>query len=178
MTTAGSDTLLVEHARSGSAASLEALYVRHADRLFTIARRLTGSSADAEDALHDLFVGLPELLRRYEERGRLDQWLTGVLVRLVLTRSRTTRRQEAIAAREAVIDRELQQPVGDPWTTVDLERALAALPDALRGVFVLRQIEGYTHDDIAALLGISSAASRVRYFRALRQLRLLLEPGS
>jgi RNA polymerase sigma-70 factor (ECF subfamily) len=172
---ASPDEVLVVRARTGEPEALAALYARYADPLYTLALRLAGAPADAEDALHDLFVGLPELLRRYDERGRLESWLKGVIARLVLVERRTARRREDLVARAA--DADLPQSTSqEPWSAIDLDRALAALPDSLRAVFVLRQVEGYSHDDIATLLGISSGASRVRFLRAVRQLRFLLEP--
>ncbi len=75
------------------------------------------------------------------------------------------------------VSADLVQPTtNDAWTAIDLDQAVATLPEPLRMVFVLKQIEGYSHDDIAGLLGITSGASRVRFVRALRQLRLRLEP--
>lgn len=169
------DEFLVVGARVGDASALGALYDAHADSLFTLALRLSGSRADAEDALHDLFVGLPELLRRYDEHGRLDAWLKAVIARMVLTQRRTARRRDDLMQRAATSET-VQLSTNPDWSTIDLDRAIAALPATLRAVFVLKQIEGYSHDNIAELLGITSGASRVRFTRAVRQLRLLLEP--
>ena len=162
--------LLVE-ARRGNAAALGVLYEEHGGALLRLGTRICGSASDGEDLLHDLFVGLPELLSRYEDRGALGAWLRGVIARMAIARLRLARRRDALApaaTHEALVR-------SDPWNAVDLERAIGALPESMRTVFVLRQIEGHTHDEIAALLGISSGASRVRYVRALEHLRALLE---
>lgn len=164
---------LVAGLRRGNAAAITALYEAQGGALLHLATRLTGSTPDAEDLLHDLFVGLPELLGRYHHRDRLDAWLRGVMVRLALGRMRLAQRREITAS--AQIDTEASS--GDPWTAMDLEAAIAALPDSLRAVFVLRQVEGYRHEEIANLLDITSGASRVRHLRALRQLRVTLEPS-
>src|SRR5688500_14931734 len=84
---------LVRSARAGESAGIGELYDRYAGPLFRTAYRLTGSAADAEDVVHDVFVGLPEALRRYEERGSFSAWLTRVTVRTTLMRARSGRRR-------------------------------------------------------------------------------------
>ncbi|HMC54332.1 MAG TPA: sigma-70 family RNA polymerase sigma factor [Gemmatimonadaceae bacterium] len=144
------------------------LYRRHAGALMAVAYRLLLSRADAEDVVHDLFVGLPEALHKYEERGSMEHWLRKITVRLALGRLR--------ARREVMLDT-VPEPVAitrDPVARVAMERALSALSPSLRAVLVLREIEGFSHAEIATMLGISVAASEVRLHRALRQMRALL----
>jgi len=130
-----------------------------------VAYRLLMSRADAEDVVHDLFVGLPEALRRYEERGSMESWLKRIVVRLALSRLRARRH----VTLDAVPD--LAVKPHDPVNRVAVQRALAELSPSLRAVLVLREIEGFSHAEIATLLGISAGASEVRLHRALRQLR-------
>ena len=168
-----SESELLALARRGDKSALGVLYELHGGALLRLATRITGSASDAEDLLHDLFVGLPELLSRYEHRATLGAWLRGVMARMAIGLLRQGQRRESLAS-----DRSDQPSMlGDPWNAVDLERAIAALSDTSRAVFVLKQVEGYSHDEIASLLGISSGASRVRHLRALKQLRALLEPS-
>lgn len=164
---------LTDRARRGDPGALATIYGRFATDLFNVARRITRSDADAEDVLHDLFVGLPELLQRYTEDGRLGGWLRRVTIRLSLLSLRRAHRRSEAEFR----GHEIATPP-TPITTdaTDLGRAIDALPQPLRTVFVLRQIEDLSHDEIAELLGISAGASRVRYLRAVRSLRSLLEP--
>src|ERR1051325_8321041 len=84
---------LIAAARRGSADALGAMYDRHAGPLLAIAYRLLQSRGDAEDVVHDVFVGLPELLRKYEERGALAAWLKTVTARVALARLRELSRQ-------------------------------------------------------------------------------------
>jgi RNA polymerase sigma-70 factor (ECF subfamily) len=167
------ETELIALVRRGDAGALAALYEQHGGALLRLGARLTANEADAEDLLHDLFVGLPELLGHYEDRGALAPWLRGVMTQLALGRLRQTKRREGLSTTRPVAN----ATEGDPWNAVDLERAIAALPESLRTVFVLRHVEEHPHEHIAALLGISAGASRVRHLRALRQLRAFLEPG-
>ena len=163
---------LVRAARRGDAAALGTLYDAYADTLYRTAFRLSGNSDDAQDIVHDCFVGLPEALLQYDERGRLEAWLRRVVVRLVLMRRRSELRR-----REDRVD---LTPISSPMRTEaraelgDVRSAVSALPQAMRDVFLLKQIEGYSHEEIAQLLGISAGASRVRFSRALDTLRRAL----
>jgi RNA polymerase sigma-70 factor (ECF subfamily) len=137
-----------------------------------IAYHLTGSAADAEDVLHDVFLGLPEALRRYDERGRLAAWLGQLTARVALTRMRRLARSREVPLGET---REgLRSSAGSLDDRIGLAAALHALPDALRLVFVLKVIEGHSHAEIASMLGITPGASEVRLVRAVKKLRILL----
>ncbi len=166
------ESQLVHQVAAGSSDALAALYRLHAAPLFRLARRMTSSVEDAEDVVHDLFVGLPESIHKYHERGSLQGWLKRVVVRLALMRLRTTRRRREVALDdEASTDSAPQTVDGVSW---DVQRAMELLPDDLRAVLVLRQAEQYTHREIAGLLGITPGASRVRLSRAVKLLKTAL----
>jgi len=168
------DATLVERLRNGDLRALDDLFHRHAHSLLGVAYRLTGSAADAEDVVQDVFVGLPVALRRYAERGSFAGWLRTVTVRLALDRMRRRERR-----REIPLDSTVERDAGDSsaagadvrW---ELERALATLPDALRAVFMLKEVEGYSHAEIGQMLGIRRGTSEVRLHRAIRTLRRVL----
>src|SRR5262245_59070227 len=103
----------------GDVERIEELYRRHAGALMAVAYRLLMSRADAEDVVHDLFVGLPEALRKYEERGAMGAWLKRIVVRLSLSRI-PARRDVGI---EAAPD--LAVAPSDPVNRVAIQRALA-----------------------------------------------------
>jgi len=160
---------LIQAARAGEPSGIGGLYDRYADALFRTALRLMASVPDAEDVVHDVFVGLPEALRHYEERGRFDAWLTRITVRVALMRGRQSkRRYEGPLDEAATISGDASD---DAAERDELRRAVMSLPARLRDVLVLKQIEGYSHEEIGALLGISAGASRVRLARALDALR-------
>ncbi len=164
---------LVERAASGDPEALTELYRRYGDAVHRLAFRLTGSAADAEDVLQDVFVGLPEALRSYAERGSLEGWIKRVAARTALMRMRRERRR-----REVALD-PLPEPAArsDPGAVVErtsIQRALDALPETLRLVFVLREVEGHSHAEIGELLGIRPGTSEVRLFRAKKMLQDLL----
>ena len=158
---------LIAETRAGSPGALSALYLEHGAALFRLAYRLVGGREDAEDVVHDVFVGLPEALRRYEERGSFGGWLKRVTARVALMKLRSGKRR-----REVALDNAAGQ--AEPPATSErdgLQAAVDTLPDHLRSVLVLKEIEGYGHAEIAELLGISEGASRVRLSRALKRLR-------
>ena len=152
--------------------SLGALYDTYAIQLFRLAYRLLGTREDAEDAVHDVFVGLPEALEHYEERGRLDAWLRRVTVRVALMRLRSHERRREISLHSAA---DVPSPTGLTPDQIELQAAVNALPRSLRSVLVLKEMEGYSHAEIAALLGISAVTSRVRLYRAIRSVREQME---
>ncbi len=168
------DADAVAKAREGEPDGIAAIYESHAKELYRLIYRLAASPADAEDILHDLFVALPELLRRYEDRGKLAAWLKQVATRMTLMRLRAQQRR-----REVPIDNVATDPaIAAPPVTNDaflIEEAMLALPQQQREVFVLRQLEGYSYEEISELLEISAGAARVRYLRALRRIRQRLE---
>jgi len=158
---------LIAQARDGDPDALTRVYTEHARALIALAFRLTGSRADAEDVLHDVFLGLPEALAHYEERGSFGSWLKRVTVRVALTRMRSQTR-----FREVELEESITAPTRHDTTDLErVQRAIRALSPALRAVFVLREIEDYSHAEIAAMLGISARASAVRLHRAIRILR-------
>jgi RNA polymerase sigma-70 factor (ECF subfamily) len=159
----------IARAAAGDPEALGALFRAHGDMVFRLAYRLTGSADDAEDVLQDVFVGLSEALRSYRERGSFAAWLRRVTASTALMRIRRSRRRE-----EHTLDRGTHDPEEDTIIRLALERALAALPDTARVVFVLKVVEGFSHAEIAALLGIRRGTSEVRLFRAIRHLQSLL----
>jgi RNA polymerase sigma-70 factor (ECF subfamily) len=169
---------VIARTRSGSDSALATLYGWYAPDLLRLLSRLLASRAAAEDIVHDLFVGLPEHLARYQEQGKFRAWLRATAVGMARMSSRREHRRSEVLARE-VLTREAPAAMTfgahDPHAAIDIERAVANLPEPLRQVFVLKQWEGYSHDEIARLLDISAGASRVRHSRALDALRSSLD---
>ena len=167
------DKVLIRQARSGSMDALGDLYARHAEPVYRMALRILGSPAEAEDVLQDVFVGLPSTLKRFDEERDLGPWLTRVSARLALSRIRSKGRQH---------QREQSYASESPPETssvqleqrLRLERALDEVPDSLRPVLLLKEVEGYSHHEIADLLDITPGASAVRLHRALKILRQVL----
>lgn len=162
------DVKVLRRLRSGDRRALERVYERYSEEMYRLAVALTGSTAEAEDVVQDVFLGVPESLRRFEGRSELGTWLRTVTVRCVLMRRRTERRfrsPPATPRRFALGETERAQ-----LDRIALERALGRLPDGYRSIVVLKYVEELSHGEIAATLGISRRASESRLYRA----RLLL----
>ena len=164
---------LVARARDGVPDALSELYHRYGHALMALAYRLMGARDDAEDVLHDVFLGLPEALRRYDERGSLESWLKRVTARVALSRIRSRERRGEVELDDEVVSPP-SQAADRLADLVAVQRVIDALPDAQRIVFVLREVEGYSHAEIAELLDITANASEVRHHRAIKSLRRTL----
>jgi RNA polymerase sigma-70 factor (ECF subfamily) len=167
---------LVARAQAGDQTAFRELYRQHAGRVYALCLRLTGDGRDAEERTQDVFVRLWDKLGSFRGESAFSSWLHRLAVNVVLNERRTTSRRE-----------QRVMPVEDPDTVVggqhaaplhlsiDLERAIAQLPDGAREVFVLYDIEGYGHGEIAQLVGIAEGTSKAQLFRARRLLREKLE---
>ena len=162
---------LAAEARNGSPRALAELFQRHAKLVYRVAFRLTGNTYDADDVVQDVFLGLPEALRSFEARGSLEAWLHRVATRTTLMRLRRQKTTEELQPSHASVGSRDEAVA----STMVIHDALSRLPVELRTVFVLNKIEGYSHAEIAELLGIRIGTSEVRLHRAIRQLRVLLE---
>jgi RNA polymerase sigma-70 factor (ECF subfamily) len=164
---------LLSRLARGDTEALREIYLWYADDVYRIALRLTGSSADAYDVTHDLFLGLPEAIQRYDPERPFPSWLRGVAVRTSQMRLRASRRRREVplpALRELAV-RPRQEAVVDRIT---LEKALDELSPDLRSVLVLRELEGLKYQEIADLLGITKSATAVRLHRARKRLSDIL----
>lgn len=170
---AAGQTLLVRETSGGSNSALAALFELHGALVHRVAYRLTLSADDAEDIVQDVFVGLPEALAAYDGRGDFEAWLRKVTVRVALMRLRSSRRRSDTALKAQLEGGQCR--TDHSLDRLALEAALRVLPNDLRAVFILSDVEGYSHTEIAALLGIRPGTSQVRLHRARRKLRALLE---
>jgi len=164
---------IIEQARCGSADALGQLYDEYASAVFALALRLLASPDEAEDVVQDVFLSLPRALRSYSHRGAFLSWLRTTAARDCIARLRRRGRRMRIRRTGLVIDR--SAPPAQSETYLVIQDAVLSLPDRYRTVFVLKVLEGYTHDEIAQLLGISVTSSRARLSRARTTLRRLLK---
>jgi RNA polymerase sigma-70 factor, ECF subfamily len=151
------------------------LYDRHTPALYRLALRLTGGSEpEAEEITHDAWVRAVERLPTFEWRAALRTWLCAFVVR----RWRERDRMEVPNAQplEDLAPGADDATLRGTYDRLDLERAIAGLAAGFRQVFVLHDVEGYTHHEIADLLGIDPGTSKSQLFRARRALRQALEP--
>jgi RNA polymerase sigma-70 factor (ECF subfamily) len=165
----------VRRAQQGDVAAFEELYRDHVGRVFALCMRLSGDCGLAEDLVQDVFVRAWEKLGSFNGRSAFSSWLHRLAVNLVTSRWRGRRRRLAhlVPASEAE-PAETREPPSSPGLGFDLERAIAELPPQARMVFVLFDVEGYRHREIARLTGLSVGTSKAHLHRARRMLREVL----
>jgi RNA polymerase sigma-70 factor, ECF subfamily len=161
------DLALVEtFLRTRSEDAFDALYEAHTPVLYALALRLTGGDQrEAEDLVQESWVRAVRALSSFRARSTLRSWLCGLLVNA---------RRERIRADWRTVDAPDVEPAadtGDPDDALDLERAIAALPEGARDVYVLHDIYGYTHREIGEMLGVAGSTSRSQLTRARTLLR-------
>lgn len=166
---------LVKRARAGDVRAFEMLYRRHAGRIHATCRRLAGNAGDAEELTQKAFVQAWEHLPRFRGASRFGTWLHRIAVNVALSHLRRAVR-EAERMRPGDEGADGVAPDRDPAAGLDLERAIGALPDGAREVFVLHEVEGYGHEEIAALTGIAVGTSKAQLHRARSLLREALRP--
>jgi len=156
-------------AARGSVRGFEALYREHVGAVYGLCFRLTGQRETAEDCTQETFVAAWRALPQFEARSALATWLHRIAVNKVIARHAGLAARFEIAAAN-IPDERLPEAAGaDATPPLDLERAIAALPDGSRHVLVLVGIYGYSHTEAAELLGIAAGTCRAHLHRA-RQL--------
>jgi len=169
------DGALVERARRGDVDAFEVLYRTHSPRVYALCLRLTADTVQATELAQDVFIRAWEALPDFRGDASVATWLHRIAVNALLTKRRGDRRRlSRIALAEDDQDdaRALASgstPARDVGTAIDLERAIATLPPGARRAFVLHDVEGYTHEEIAKMTGLASGTLRAQLHRA-RQL--------
>jgi RNA polymerase sigma-70 factor, ECF subfamily len=171
------DMALVERCRSGDLAAFEELYRAHAGKLFSVACRMVGNPADAEDLLQEIFLSAHRKLDGFRGDSALGTWLYRLATNHCLDhlRSRAARMNQVTDA----LDDEPGQAAGrslaeQTVTKMDLERALARLPEGCRAAFVLHDVQGLEHREVAEVLGVAEGTSKSQVHKARQRLRALL----
>jgi RNA polymerase sigma-70 factor (ECF subfamily) len=162
----------LDRVATGDTAALGELFVDYADLVYRAALRLTGSDADAQDVTQDVFVGLRQSVRGFTGgSASFPAWIRQIAVRQALMRMRSGRRRREVDVESvgALLGRD-----DSPLERISIQHALSLLSDDHRTVFLLKEVEGYDHAEIAELLGISVRNSEVRLHRARRKLREIL----
>ncbi|MFZ5493743.1 MAG: RNA polymerase sigma factor [Verrucomicrobiota bacterium] len=163
---------LVQRARQRDQQAFARLYRRHVGRVHALCRRMTGDIPRAEELTQTVFVTLWKKLGQFRGESAFASWLHRLAVNTVLMDFRTTRRREArVCGTEDPTA--LETPVTPPGAglRLDMEQAIAALPPRARVVFVLHDVEGYTHEEIAALLELETGTTKAQLHRARQLLR-------
>ncbi|HEY8039358.1 MAG TPA: RNA polymerase sigma factor [Polyangiaceae bacterium] len=176
------DADLLRDVAAGDLGALGELYDRYARDVWRAVRRTLDDGADVEDVVHTMFLKLPQIASSYDGRASCRGWLCGIAVRVAMRHRRGVGRfRRMLGAFAGTLS---GRATGDPERRAAdseelavLERALAALTEKKRAVFVLVELEGLTAEDAARALEIPAATARTRLFHARRELQEAMERG-
>ena len=167
----------VQEAQSGSVSAFERLYRDNVDRVYALCLRLSADPARAEELTQDVFVRAWEKLGTFRGDSAFSTWLHRLAVNVVLgtRRSDGRRGDRVMLAEDLTVFEDGSSGFNDPGLRMDLEAAMASLPEGTRTVFVMHEVEGYTHEEIARLTGRAEGTCKALLHRARNLLRERLE---
>lgn len=169
------DRQLVARCISGDPAAERALYDTHVDRIYRLAYRLTGDGDLAEDCTQETFIRAFERLEQFRGDSSLSTWLHSIAVSVTLNGLRKVKRIGARLDDLGETQLVAHEPrFAAPDLKLRLREAIDRLSDKLRIVFVMHDVEGFTHEEIGGALGIPTGTSKARLFDARAKLRLAL----
>ena len=175
-------------AQRGDAAAFERIYRLHSRRVYALCLRMVGNTAEAEDLAQEAFLQLFRKIATFRGESAFSTWLHRLSVNVVLMRLRKKSLPETSLEEVTEADEESGGPrkdVGGPdpllvgsLDRVNLERAIEVLPPGYKQVFVLHDIQGYEHNEIAGLMGCSIGNSKSQLHKARMRLRELLQEAA
>jgi len=178
-----SEAEAIERAKQGDAEAFEVLYNLHKRRVYSLCLRMTANTAEAEDLAQEAFLQLFRKIGTFRGESAFSTWLHRMAVNVVLMRLR--KKGLPVVSLEDTQDTEEEAPkkeLGAPDAVLagsidrlQLERAVAALPPGYRMIFVLHDVEGYEHNEIAGMVGCSIGNSKSQLHKARMKLRELLK---
>jgi RNA polymerase sigma-70 factor, ECF subfamily len=168
------DQLLLQRARSGDEAAMRSLWAQHSAHIDAVIRRLCGDADVAADIAQEVWMQIFRALPGYRGEAQFSTWAHRIAVNRTLNALRKIRRLDRTEA-------DLPDDVAAPGDEVErgfvaesIQAAVARLAPGARAVFVLHDVEGYTHEEIAEELGITAGGSKSQLFKARAKLRRLL----
>jgi RNA polymerase sigma-70 factor (ECF subfamily) len=173
------DLELAKRCRNGDAAAFEELYRAHAGRLYNLVFRMAGSAEQAEDLLQEVFLHAHRKLASFRGDSSLGTWLYRLAVNHSLDflrgrQARMTRSTESLDRDGADEPAAATPRVPTAISRLDLERSIARLPAGCRAAFILHDVEGFEHQEVAQMLGVSEGTSKSQVHKARMKLRAML----
>lgn len=178
-----SEAEAIDRAKSGDAEAFEVLYNLHKRRVYSLCLRMTTNTADAEDLTQEAFLQLFRKIGTFRGESAFSTWLHRMAVNVVLMRLRRKGLQvvpieETVETEEETPKKELggQDPVlAGSIDRLQMQKAVGSLPPGYRTIFVLHDVEGYEHNEIAEIVGCSIGNSKSQLHKARMKLRDLLK---
>ena len=171
---AGDDASDVAAAAAGDVRAFERVYRRHVARIHSTAVRMLGSG-EADDATQDVFVRAWQRLGQFRGDSAFGTWLFRLAVNVMLSRREVVATRHKRHVDDAELIETLSSPDASPEMGLDFQAAIERLPPGMRQIFVLHDIEGYKHDEIASMLGIAQGTSKSQLHRVRMILRKFLD---
>lgn len=182
---AWTEATAIRHAQAGDAAAFEFLYQLHGRRVYALCLRMVSNPADAEDLAQEAFLQLFRKISTFRGESAFSTWLHRMTVNVVLMRLRkkslpTDSLEETIEpdAEGSAPKRDVGAPdlrLSGAVDRVNLERSIEKLPPGYRTVFILHDVQGYEHNEIANIMGCSVGNSKSQLHKARTRLRELLQ---
>ncbi len=170
------DFTLAQQAAGGDESAFEAIYKRHFRRVYALCLRMMGNPTEAEDLTQETFTHLYRKIGSFRGESAFTTWLHRMTVNQVLMhfRKRSTRSEKTTAEGETPVQIVAGTQNPDRMPIIDriaLDKAIAQLPPGYRTVFMLHDVEGYEHDEIAQMLGVAEGTSKSQLHKARLKLR-------
>jgi RNA polymerase sigma-70 factor (ECF subfamily) len=166
---------VIRRAIGGDEAALRALWSRHAPHIDLVVRRLVGNDLDlAADVAQEVWIQIFRALPSYRGDSQFGTWAHRIAVNRTLNALRKTRRIASVETEVEEDSASVEMDTDRSFLAASIEEATHKLSPGARAVFVLHDVEGYTHEEIAAELGITSGGSKSQLFKARAKLRKLL----
>ena len=168
------DAEIVARCRAGDLTAFEDLYRQHATRLYNLAYRMVGHPDDADDLLQEIFLTAYRKLDTFKGASALGTWLYRLAMNVCLDRLRSK------ASRQESVTDALDEGLGHAGpglsqvNRMDLERAIATLPEGSRAAFLLHDVEGFDHVEVGRILGIAEGTSKSQVHKARLKMRKFL----
>jgi RNA polymerase sigma-70 factor (ECF subfamily) len=168
------DQELIQRAVAGDERAMRQLWSLHAPRIDAVVRRLVGDPDTAEDVAQEVWIQIFRALPTYRGDSRFSTWAHRIAVNRTLNALRSTRRLQAIETEIQEDTASVEQDGDRKMLAATIDAAVQRLSPGARTVFVLHDVEGYTHEEIATEMGITSGGSKSQLFKARAKLRRLL----
>ena len=164
---------LIRLAADGDARAIRALYDRYSPRVYAVVRRIAADDDLAQDYAQEAWIRAIRALPTFRGDARFSTWLHRIAVNAAL---QSLRKADARAKRETPVSEDVAVAPGhaDSLLQRRLQRALDRLPEGMREVLILHDVEGYTHEEIGDVLGVTSGTSKSQLFKARAKMRALL----
>jgi len=167
---------IVRRSQAGDVKAFEELYREHEGRVFAVCLRMIANTSRAEELTQDVFVRVWEMLGTFRGESAFSSWLHRVAVNVVLVNIRSQQRyQQRVTTVDDLESYDRENSLSRPGESIDLETAMTRLPKQARAIFVLHDIEGYRHEEIAKSMGLAVGTTKGQLHRARKLLREVLE---